>query len=150
MKWSISVRLQPGEEIVEQDRDNRLLGLKPIHSVILTNKRCLFRFNTLNTNMVQAFDLTEISSVRQASRLLIKYLRLTVGGKDYLFNVSNTDTWAARLSESIAGESDRIKATAPREPLKVSLTELVVMLDTLKKVGLLTEEEYEAKKKMII
>ena len=146
MKWSISIRLMPGEEIVGQDNLNTKFGLMPTHSAVLTNRRAIFRFNSLNTKMVQSFDISEIESAEVVSRLLIKYLKMRAGGKDYYYNVETPEEWAGRISAAVAVN----KAAPAREPVKVSLGELLMMLETLKKYGLLTEDEFEVKRKMII
>jgi hypothetical protein len=154
MNWSLSVKLQPGEQIVEEPADDRGFGFKPVHTPILTNRRVLFRFNTLSSGLVQAFEYSEITDVRPANRLLIKYLRLTAGGREHYLNVDYPEEWALK----IMGYKEMAEAGAPAQPSPSpsasvgapSQGELMVMVEKLHKAGILTDEEYRAKRAMLV
>lgn len=161
MNWSFSLKLQPGEEIVEQPPEDRGFGFKTVHTPVLTNKRALFRFNTLSSGLVQSFPYDEIADARPANRLLIKYLRLTTKTGEYFLNVDDPEEWSLK----ILGYQEMLKAgrpvtaggaapstyTAPdiRQPGAVPPAELKAMLGKLRDAGVLTAAEYEDKLKLI-
>lgn len=148
MKWNISLKLEQGEEFIEKQEDVRRFGLKAVYTPMLTNKRALFRFNSLSTNMVGSFEYSEITDVQPVSRLLIKYLKISTKGKDHLLHVDNPEEWARKIKESRERfRSNGMAAPAARRP---SLPELLAMIETLKESGILSPDEFEAKRRMIL
>jgi hypothetical protein len=148
MKWDFSFRLHPGESVIEKEGGGKGFGLKSIYSPVLTDKRVAFRFNSLTSNMTQSFNYEEISEVQTTARLLIKYLRIISNGKAYLFNIDSPEKWAAKIIQN----KERFKSPEKTQTVKArpSLTELLSMLETLKEYGLLTEQEFEEKRKNIM
>ena len=149
MKWNISLRLEQGEEFVEKQEDARKFGIKAMYTPMLTNRRALFRFNSLSTNMVGSFAYSEITDVQTVSRLLIKYLKVSTKSKDHLLHVDDPDEWARKIKEFKERFKPKRNAAAPavRRP---SLPELLAMIETLKEFGLLSPDEFEAKRRMIL
>jgi len=147
MNWNISFKLQPGEELVEKADDGKGFGLQAMYTPVLTNRRALFKFNSLNTNLVQSFSYDEITSARQVARLLVKYLKLTVDGRDVLLNVDDPEGWAGKIME--CRERYGGKGAEPAKSRPRSLSELLGMLETLKEYGLLSAEEFEDKRRKI-
>ena len=148
MKWNISLKLEQGEEFIEKQQDGRKFGLKAMYTPVLTNKRALFRFNSLNTNMVGSFAYSEITGVQTVSRLLIKYLKVSTKNKDHLLHVDDPDEWARKIKEF--KERYRPNGCAAAVVRKPSLPELLAMIETLKEFGLLSPDEFEAKRRMIL
>lgn len=148
MKWNISLRLEQGEEFIEKQEDARKFGLKAMYTPMLTNKRALFRFNSLSTNMVGSFTYSEITDAQAVSRLLIKYLKISTKNKDHLLHVDDPDEWARKIKEF--KERFRSKGNAAPAARRPSLPELLAMIETLKEFGLLSPDEFEAKRRMIL
>jgi hypothetical protein len=148
MKWDFSFRLHPGESVLEKDEGEKKFGLKSIYSPVLTDKRVVFRFNSLTSNMTQSFFYEEISDVQTTTRLLVKYLKIISKGKAYLFNIDSPEKWAAKIIRN--KERFRSPEKTQAEKQRPSLTELLSMLETLRDYGLLTEQEFEEKRKNIM
>jgi|GEM_PF-4797791 len=146
MRWNISTKFEPGEEIVEEQSEKRLI--KAVYTPILTNRRALFRFNSLSTSLVQSFRYEEIASAQMAVRLMVKYLKLNSKGKDYFLNVPDPDSLGARLME-LKGIYAEKPGEKPAAVKKYSLGELLAMLEALREYGLLTAEEFSEKRKLI-
>ncbi|HEX9860846.1 MAG TPA: SHOCT domain-containing protein [Nitrospirota bacterium] len=162
MNWSFSFKLQPGEELVEEPADDRGFGFKPVHTPILTNRRAMFRFNTLSSGLIQSFGYDEIEDVRPANRLMIKYLRLKTKAGEYYLNVDDPEEWALK----ILGYQEMLRAGMPVKPGgsppagyvpddvrregRHSPSELLDMLAALRDAGVLTDAEYEEKKKLAV
>ena len=100
MKWNLSYRLDPAEDVLEEDEFERKLGLQAMYSYVLTDRRVLFRFNSLNTKLTQSFTYGEIQSADTVSRLMVRYLKITSAGRDYLINVRDPEGLAAKLMEN--------------------------------------------------
>lgn len=147
MKWDFSFRLHPGESVIEKEGGGKGFGLKSIYSPVLTDKRVAFRFNSLTSNMTQSFLYEEISDVQTTSRLLVKYLKIISNGKAYLFNIDSPDKWAEKIMQNQKRFKSLERPSAKPRP---SLTELLSMLETLREYGLLTEQEFEEKRKNIM
>lgn len=161
MNWSFSYKLQPGEVIVDEPPDDRGFGLKTVHTPVLTNRRAMFRFNTLSSGLIQSFTYDEISDVRPANRLMIKYLRLMAGNREYYLNVDEPEEWALK----IMGYQEMLRAGQAVKPARNEATmplsgagrasgawtkqELLDMLLKLHEAGVLTDTEFDEKEKLL-
>ena len=47
MSWAVSFKLLPGEEIIKDSSENQHALIKPVYSILLTDKRVIFRFDGL-------------------------------------------------------------------------------------------------------
>lgn len=145
MNWTLSSKLMPGEEVVDQPDENGGFGMKAVYTPVLTNRRAIFKFNSLSTGLVQSFYYDEITDARPTSRLLVKYLKLTARGREYVLHVYEPDSWAWKIMEykEQFGAGNAAKAAAAARP---SAADLLVMLNTLRDNGLLTDAEFEEKR----
>jgi hypothetical protein len=143
MNWSFSVKLMPGETVVDKPEDARLFGIKTVHTPILTNRRAMFKFNSLSTGLIQSFNYDEIDDARPANRLMIKYLRLICGSKEYYMNVDVPEEWALKIMgyKDQFGESPKAGAAHAAASSVHTPDELAAMLDALYTAGVITDEE---------
>jgi len=156
MNWSLSYKLLPGEEVLDGPGDDEGFGLKATYSMVLTNKRVIFKFNSLSSGLVQSYLYDHITDARPVQRLLIRYLRLNVKGRDVFMHVGGPEVCAKKIMEykerfrdgSPSPASAPATATAAKGAAP-SLGELLAMLGTLRDYGLLTSEEYEEKRKKL-
>jgi len=148
MSWSFSVKLMPGETIIEEGETASSFGVQSEHTPILTDQRVMFKFNTLSSGLVQSFPYGEITGARSATRLMIRYLKLSVGDREHYLKVDDPDVWAAKIIEhrerflkNAAGHESEPSPTKP---------ELVSMLENLYRAGILTGEELAEKRKKVM
>jgi len=146
MNWIFSLKLMPGETVIDEPDDTRTFGIKTVHTPVLTNRRAMFRFNSLSTGLMQAFNYDEIDDARPANRLMIKYLRLICGNREYYMNVDVPEEWALKILgyKEQYGTRPKADANAP-SPSGHTADELAAMLDALHAAGLLTDEEHSEK-----
>ena len=151
MSWSLSFQLLPEEKVLDDSAGRPGSGVKASYSVFLTNRRAIFRFDSLGSSLTQSFFYHEIKSVTTSKRILIPYLHLKTEKKDCLLNVSEAEYWASRIKEMINASAEA-EATA-QVPYQTSperrKKELVDMLTALQKNSLLTKEELEEKIRQI-
>jgi hypothetical protein len=153
MFWTLSLQLLPDESVVEESADRKAFGTDPLYSVFLTNKRIIFRFNSLGSSLTQSFLFDEIIDAEPCKRLLINYLKIKTSRRSFLLNISEPDYWA----KTIKGMRDNIQesiesSTTPpeHEPLrKAKKSELLEMLTILKNNSLLNDNELEEKVRML-
>jgi len=147
MSWSFSVKLLPNETIVEEGQTLSTFSVQAEHTPILTNRRVMFKFNTLSSGLVQSFPYSEIEEARSTSRLMIKYLLLKSGGREHYLKVDDPASWAAKILEY----KDKYKDVAEtgEGAQAPSNAELVVMLESLHAAGVLTDSELDEKLKIL-
>lgn len=68
MFWSLSFHLLPDEEIVDDSTRKKSSGIKPAYSVFLTNRRAIFRFDSLGSSLTQSFFYHEIVDIKPCRR----------------------------------------------------------------------------------
>ena len=151
MFWSMSFQLLPGEAIIDST-DKRSGesggGIRPSYSVFLTNKRVVFRFDSLRTSMSQSFQYGEILEAGTCKRLFLTYLSLRTKEKTFFLHVDLAEHWRDRilaLKEQYAAEGageEEKKGPAGKRP---SRDQLLAMLKILFQSGLLTEAEHAEK-----
>ena len=146
MFWSMSFQLLPGEAIIDSTdkrKEETGSGIKPSYSVFLTNKRVVFRFDSLRTSMTQSFQYGEILEAGITRRLFITYLSLRTKEKTHYLHVDLAEHWRDRIlavKEQYAGaEAEGAPAKGPDGD------QLLGMLKVLRKSGILTEAEYTEK-----
>ncbi|MGE5892605.1 MAG: PH domain-containing protein [bacterium] len=142
MIWSFSNQLLPDEQVIEKPDAKSSMGIRSTYSALLTNKRVLFRFEALGSNLTQSFFYDEIEDVQPSKRLFVNYLQVKTQKKEYFINTSDTEY----LADKIKSMKEQLKSTCSRD--KQNENErciLLDMLDILRKNGILTDEEYEEK-----
>jgi len=149
MKWNLSLRLEPGEEVIEGPGEFSNFSLATMSTPILTNRRAAFKFNALSTGLIQSFPYEHITDAQAVTRLLIKYLKLTARGREYFLNVTEPEIWAEKIHINKERFQDDAPPAAPTRQ-KPSISELLGMLDSLKEYGVLTDEECAEKRKKIL
>lgn len=152
MFWSLSFQLMPDETLIEDSTKRPVSGLKPTYSVFLTTKRIIFRFDGVGSSMAQSFMYHEITDVRPAKRLLINYLAVTAGAKQYYIHVPEPDYWTAKIT-AVKLSMGAASPVAPTRPQAAApdrkKQELLGMLQTLHASKLLNAQEFDAKKSML-
>lgn len=100
MFWSLSFHLMPDEKIIANSSERaEKKVIKEAYSVVLTNKRAIFRFDGLGSFLTQTFFYNEILDVRPDERLFIKYLRLKTANKYYFLHINSPAFWSDRIIE---------------------------------------------------
>lgn len=153
MVWSFSFQLMPDEELIDDSTGRAEHSMiKPAYSVFLTNKRAIFRFDSLGSSLTQSFAYPEILEVRPRTKLFIKYLELKTKKKEYLLNVIDAEYWAEKILEIKA----TVKAAQQAAPSArrfcssdMKKRDFLDMLTILRKNSLLTEEEFAEKVQLL-
>lgn len=104
MGWGINFRLKPEEEIIDSSGGTEEGFIRPVYSVVLTDKRAFFNFTPMSSSILGSFLrlsiwYDEISKVEVVRRISIKYLKVITPKRDYYLNVSNPDYWAKRIMD---------------------------------------------------
>jgi len=97
MSWSFAFKLLPGEEIIEDSSKDQDALIKPVYSVLLTNKRVIFRFDGLGSLLKKSLSYNEIKNARSVKRLGISYLRIETNGREHLFNTADPEIWSKKI-----------------------------------------------------
>lgn len=158
MAWSLSFKLQPGEEIIDDSTKMKTSAIKPAYSVFLTNRRAVFRFDTLGSSLIQSFDYEDIDEAMPTKRLLIDYLSITSQGRKFFLNTSDARYWAERIMQikdtpmeiqpKTADGGAKIAETPPKARSRTT-EELKEMLTELKEHGMLSHAECEEKLRLL-
>ena len=155
MFWSMSFQLLPGEAIIDST-DKRKgetgSGIKPSYSVFLTNKRVVFRFDSLRTAMSQSFQYAEILEASTCKRLFITYLSLRTKEKTHFLHVDTAELWRDKIVElqkKFAAGVEEKKQQRPVAGKGRGREELLAMLMVLQENGLLTEAEFAGKAALV-
>ncbi|UCG78574.1 MAG: hypothetical protein JSV21_01700 [Nitrospirota bacterium] len=147
MYWALSIKLVPGETVIEDSRDGNWAAYKPLYSVLLTDKRVILRFDSLGSSLSQSFFFNEIEEARSQKRLFINYLDIKARNKSHLFNVQRADYWAEKIMTL------RDNGTASKnieiDPGSGKKRALLHMLSALKDSSVITDEEFQEKIKKI-
>lgn len=148
MGWSLSLQLEPDEQVLEDSSKQNTSVIKATYSVFLTNKRVLFRFDGLGSSLTQSFRYNEIQEVKSCKRIFVDYLSVRTRKKEFFLNIPETAYWTRRINEMRNGVSLQTPASAPVRPNR-NEKELASMLYELKRNSLLTETELEEKLKLL-
>jgi hypothetical protein len=147
MFWSLSLQLLPDETVIEDSSKQAAPGVRPTYSVILTNKRAVFRFDGFGSAMTQSFTYDEITMAAAAKRMFITYLALRTQAKEYFLHVPEPDHWASRILDTKAGMLPQAGPPSMRPAPTGELAarrkrrELHAMIDVLRKHGVLSDAE---------
>lgn len=147
MFWSLSFQLLPDEQVIEDSVTRPQPAIQASYSVFLTNKRVIFRFDTLGSTLTQSFFYQEITAVTPVKRLFITYLNLKTEKRNVVLNISEVEYWAGRIRERIkvTAGAEINRATPPQVPPERKKRELLDMLTVLHKNSLISNEELEEK-----
>jgi hypothetical protein len=147
MFWSFSYQLTADETIIEDSKDKPRSAYRPLYSVLLTDKRAIFRFDSLGSTLSQTFYYQEIEDARPRKRFFVSYVEITARNKTYLINAPDADYWAGKIM-SMKEKDSPMRKEIP-DPGRGKTRALLHMLSALKDSSVLTEEEYEEKVKRI-
>ena len=150
MAWSFSFHLLPGERVVEDSAATCSDVVRPAYSIFLTDRRVIFRFDGLGSQLCSGYFYDEILDVRTVRRLLVHYLRIKTRTKESFYHISDPDEW----SRKVLAKKDEIIRTAaqPKDEAvagKLQKRALLDMLVVLHRNGILSDSEFEAKVKFL-
>jgi hypothetical protein len=145
--WSFSFQLTPDEKAIEDSKDKTRSAYRPLYSVLLTDKRAIFRFDSLGSTLSQTFYYHEIEEAKPQRRFFVNYLEIKARNKTYLINTPNAEYWAAKIM-SMKGKTGPARKEMP-DPQEGKTRALLHMLSALRDSSVLTEEEYKEKAKQI-
>jgi hypothetical protein len=97
MSCSFSFKLLPGEQIIEDSSKDQGALIKPVCSVLLTNKRVIFRFDGLGGLLKKSLSYDEIRNAKSVKRIGINYLQIETNGREHLFNTADPEIWSKRI-----------------------------------------------------
>ena len=151
MFWTISLHLHPDESLIEQSKDRKVLGTDPLYSVFLTNKRVIFRFNSLGSYLTQSFFYHEIIEAGPCTRLYVNYLKIKTDRRSFLLNISEPVYWSEKIKDMQNQFPQCIESEtpSPEPPCIEKKSELLEMLRILNKNSLLDDFELEEKVRML-
>ena len=112
--------------------------------VILTNNRVIFDFQVLNNNHSEIFSVSEIRSIESSGNSL-------TGGHIIIHTISKDFDFLVTYKKDII---QNIRATATQKPIQqtttISEADELAKFKKLLDQGIITEEEFDAKKKQIL
>ncbi len=147
MFWSLSLQFMPDETVLEDSGNQRTPGVKPMYSVFITNKRVIFRLDSLGSSMAQSFVYPEILDARPVTRMLIHYLALKTNGKEHFLHVPNPVYWSTKILDT---KKNMPVTTRPGiHDAGRKRQDLQEMLVVLARHQILSQTELEEKKKMV-
>ena len=97
MSWAFSFSLLPEENIIADSSNNKQPVIGPVYSIVLTNQRAIFRFDSLKGYLTKAFFYHEVLEAKQTRRLYVNYLLIKTVSKEFLFNTEDPETWAKAI-----------------------------------------------------
>lgn len=139
-------QLSPNEEVINAITGKILFSNGPaIGVIVLTSKRVFAVEKTLWEQQIKSVDLSKIESIEQSKDFLYNYLHLKSLTETLIFgDLEDNLLKMKQLIEDLINTSHG--STPPRQTLKQQLEELKSLLDS----NLITQEEFEAKKKQIL
>lgn len=144
MFWSLSYQLLPGEDVIEDSSARTHPGIKPAYSIFLTTKRAIFRFDGIGSFLAQSFFYDEMLDIKPVKRLFVDYLLVKTKKREYFLNVPEADYWAKKIAGIRDGQKPEAKSVS-HHTAKGEKKELLTMLMTLRRKGVLTEKEFDEK-----
>jgi len=100
MSWAFSFELLPGEDIAEDSSKNQSSLIKPVYSVVITNRRVIFRFDGLGSLLKKSFFYDQLQDASPVKRFNINYLLIRAGGREYFFNIADPELWSKKISDA--------------------------------------------------
>ena len=97
MSWAFSFGLYPGEEIIEDSSKKQSSTIKPVYSVLITNRRVVLRFDGLGSLLKKTFFYNQIQDAKSVRRFNISYLFMKASGREYFFNISDPEFWSRKI-----------------------------------------------------
>lgn len=87
----------PGEQILDDSSKDQDTLIKPVYSVLLTDKRVVFRFDGLGSLLKKSLSYNDIENARSVKRLGINYLQIEAGGREHFFNTADPEIWSRKI-----------------------------------------------------
>lgn len=118
--------------------------------LLLTNKSLSFSAHAINVGRLEAkIDLKQITDVRVSANLIVsQQIRVTANGEAHTFVVYHGKEWVQKIKEAITNYND-VEPAAPA-PKANNYIEELRQLKQLVDMGVITEEEFNIKKRMIL
>jgi hypothetical protein len=151
MYWTLSLHLHPDESVIEESKDRKVLGTDPLYSVFLTNKRVIFRFNSLGSYLTQSFFFHEIIDAEPSKRLLVSYIKIKTDRRSFLLNISEPSYWSEKI-KGMKNHSEIKEETVKtsQEPSNIeNKSDLLEMLAILNNNSLLDDFELKEKVRLL-
>lgn len=122
--------------------------------LLLTNKSLSFSAHAFNVGRQEAkIDLKQITDVKVSANLLIsQHIRVTANGKSHKFVVYHGSDWVQKIKEAIA-KYDVVDISVQTPSSNSSTNNYIAELQQLKQLldmGVITEEEFNIKKRMLL
>lgn len=119
--------------------------------IILTNNRIIFNFQMLNNNHSEIFPVSEIRSIESSGNSLTGgHIIIHTISKDFDFLV----TYKKDIIQNIQRTFDTVRTNATSKPLQqvatTSEADELAKFKNLLDQGIITEEEFAAKKKQLL
>jgi hypothetical protein len=153
MVWSFSFSLLPDETIIDDStKQSQNAMIKPAYSIFLTNKRTIFRFDSLGSSLTQSFSYHEIISAEPCTKLFVKYLNVKTAQKEYLLHVADAEYWAKKIldiKETVKELPETPKGLGRQLSPELKKRELLDMLTVLRKNSLLSDKEFDEKIRLL-
>lgn len=123
--------------------------------LLLTNKSLSFSAHAFNVGRQETkIDLKQITDVRLAANLLIsQQITVTANGRTHKFVVYHGSEWVQKIKEAIARYQADTVVQAPAAKPNPSPSNYIEELRQLKELldmGIITEEEFNIKKRMLL
>lgn len=125
--------------------------------LLLTNKSLSFSAHAFNVGkQEERIELNQITDVKVTANMLISQkIKVTAAGKGYLFVVYHGSEWVEKIKEAVAAyEEESTEPEAPQatasQPQTGDYIEELRQLKQLLDMGVLTEEEFNIKKRMLL
>ena len=119
--------------------------------LLLTNKSLSFSAHAFNVGRQETkIDLKQITDVKVSANLLVSQrILVTVNGKAHKFVVYHGNEWVQKIKEAIANYNDADTPPVPTTNTNNYIEELQ-QLKQLLDMGVITEEEFNIKKRMLL
>ena len=118
--------------------------------MLLTNKSLSFSAHTFNVGKQETrIDLKQITEVKVSANLLVsQHILVTANGKSHKFVVYHGNDWVQKIKDAIAKYEEY---EAPEAEQKASnYIEELQQLKQLLDMGIITEDEFNIKKRMLL
>lgn len=122
--------------------------------LLLTNKSLSFSAHAFNVGRQETkIDLKQITDVKVSANLLIsQHILVTANGKSHKFVVYHGSEWVQKIKEAIA-KYDDVETSVQTPSSNSSANNYIAELQQLKQLldmGVITEEEFNIKKRMLL
>ncbi len=123
--------------------------------LLLTNKSLSFSAHAFNVGRQETrIELKHVTDVKVVANLLISQkIQVTAGGEKHQFVVYHGSDWVQKIQEAIAAyeeDEPEVPQATVSQPQTGDYIEELRQLKQLLEMGILTEEEFNIKKRMLL